>query len=158
MKTIYNAVMAQLKETVTALKLVDFDYGQLNTPIGQRPALAFPCALIGIRINDCKDITDTTQDCKGSVTVRLVFDTVVRNTNSLVDDTKLATALTPYDTIADVYASLQGFETDDFGPLSRRSQGDEKRSDGLFVYAITYAVDFEDDTELTVIVPPDPIV
>jgi hypothetical protein len=146
MKTIYTAIMAKLKSDIPALKWIDLDYGQLSTATGQRPSLAFPCALISIRVNECKDITDTIQDCKGSITIRLAFDQMIKNTNSKSESGKLEEALNPYDTIADVYSALQGFDTDSFNALSRRSQGDEKRADGLFVYNITFSVDFEDDT------------
>jgi len=140
MKTIYKAVRAKLKTDISDFKWIDEDFGQLNTSSGQRPAF------IGIKICDCKDITDKSQSCKGTVTVRMAFDPLMKNTNSKVDNETLDKSLSPYDTIAKVYACLQGFETESFNALSRRNQGDEKRSDGLFVYTISFAVEFEDNT------------
>lgn len=145
MKTIYNAILLQLKTTVPEIKWIDYDRWQLDNQ-NQRPALAFPCALIGIKFTDCKDVTDTTQSCKATITVRLAFDTMNTNTNAAVTNEQRATALEPLDIIADVYKNLQAFETNNFNALSRKSQGDEKRSDGLFVYQIVFSCEFNDET------------
>ena len=67
MKTIYTAVMARLKEQVPAIRWIDFDKGQLDS--SDRPAVAFPCALISIGINNTKDITSTSQDCTATLKI-----------------------------------------------------------------------------------------
>ena len=52
---------------------------------------------------------------------------------------------TPYDVISDVYAALQGYETEHFCPLSRINQEKENRSD-LFIYKMVFKCEFEDET------------
>jgi hypothetical protein len=145
MKTIYNAVLARLKEKVPALKWIDMDKGQLKK-MGkeERPSVAYPCALVSIDLPNCKDITDTIQDCKAVVTVRLAFYPMDRTSADAPEDVR-EEALEPYDVIADVYAALQGFETDDFDTLSRSSQRTESH-DKLFIYQQVFTCRFEDET------------
>lgn len=147
MKTIYTAIIARLSEKVPALKWIDKEKGQLKkTGDGQRPSVAYPCALIGISLTSCKDISDTIQDCKASVTVRLAFDPFLMNrTSAQADEEVREQHLEPYDLIADVYAALQGFSTDNFDSLSRTSQGEEI-NDSLFIYKQSFSTQFEDVT------------
>ena len=56
MKTIYNAITARLKEKVPAIRWIDFDKGQLDSM--DRPAVAFPCALLTISVSNARNITD----------------------------------------------------------------------------------------------------
>lgn len=144
MKIIYTSILTRLKETVPALKWIDWDTAQLDVQT-DRPSVKFPCALISIGINRAKDITETIQDCEAQVTVRLAFDRMER-TNSEAADEIRENALQPYDVISDVYAALQGFETPHFHALSRTSQAKENNRLGLFVYRITFKTDFEDYT------------
>lgn len=135
--------MARLKEKVPALRWIDFDTGQLESQ--ERPPVAFPCALLSISINNARDITDTVQDCSGRVKIRLAFDRQMK-IDSATPKAQLAIALNPYDTIADVYAALQGFGTENFDLLSRTRQDKENSRNGLFIYFIEFAVSFEDET------------
>lgn len=149
MKTIYNAVLEQLKPLLNdgRLRWFDWDKGQLKKKDAtERYAVAFPCALIRIGITGTTDITDKIQDCKSAVTVTLAFDTLglARTAANAPEDVR-EKGLEPYDLIADVYASLQGFETDNFNPFSRKTQGELTHND-LFVYQIVFGCDFEDNT------------
>lgn len=149
MKTIYKAVLEQLKPLLNdgRLRWADWDKGQLKRKDATgRYAVAFPCALIRIGITNTMDVTDTIQNCKSTVTVTLAFDTLglARTAANASDDVR-EKGLEPYDVIADVYAALQGFETENFNPLSRKTQGELTHND-LFVYQITFGCDFEDDT------------
>ena len=56
MKIIYGALLAQLKTEVPELKWIDLDEGQLDGNGGERPAIAFPAALIGINFLKCDTI------------------------------------------------------------------------------------------------------
>jgi len=145
MKAIYTDILDRISQAVTTIKWVDYDRGQLDNQ-NQRPALAFPCALIGIKFPDCRDVTDRMQSCKATITVRLAFDTMNTNTNASVTYQKRDVALEPLDVIAYVYKNLQAYETGNFNSLSRKSQGDEKRSDGLFVYQIVFSCEIIDQT------------
>jgi hypothetical protein len=147
MKTIYTAILQRLREKVPALRWVDLDTGQLKqTGSGQRPPVAYPCALLSTRLARCRSITDTEQDCQAVVTVRLAFDPLAagRTAANAPGDVREA-SLHPYDIIADVYKALQGFETACFNTLDRVSQ-EEEQNPALFVYKILFTVDFIDTT------------
>jgi len=133
--------MARLLAEVPALKWIDLDTGQLNQ---DPPPVLFPCALIGIKLPTCKSQTDTLQDCVALVTVKLAFDSQ-RRTAGAVAEQQRNESLAVYDTIADVYAALQGFSTSGFDSLSRKSQGDDPHKK-LFVYKQEYTTTFEDAT------------
>lgn len=150
MKTVYTAVTARLKSKVKALRWIDLDTGQLErspaiaTETG-RPALAYPCALVGITITRAEDITDSAQECEARIIIRLAFNSEMR-TGAAAPASAAATSLKPYDIIADVYAVLQGWGTGNFDPLSRVSQQKESNSNGQFVYRIEFMTSFEDHT------------
>lgn len=143
--------MAQLKEKVPALRWIDFDTGQLESPSlgggleGARPPLAFPCALLTISVVSASDITDFSQECRARLRVRLAFDQQMR-TAAATPAEHLNTALQPYNVIADVYAALQGFATPHFTPLSRTRQEKENSRSGLFIYFVEFALEFDDET------------
>lgn len=144
MKEIYTAVMDRLKSRVPAIKWIDWDTAQLESQ-SERPPVRFPVALISIAISRAKDITETIQDCEVQLTVRLAFDPMER-TNSEATKEVREKVMQPYDVISDVYAALQGFETQSFHGLSRMSQAKENSRNGLFIYRLTFKTDFEDVT------------
>lgn len=146
MKILYKTISAQLALTVPALAWIDYDRGQMNVKQGERPALKFPCALLRFEVPTAKDVTDTLQDAEARITVRLIFETLKSETATAFSEIKQDKSLEPYDVIADVYKSLQGFETNDFNALSRRSSTDEKRTDGYFAYQHIFNCTFEDAT------------
>lgn len=144
MKTIYSAVLERLKEKVPVLKWIDWDIAQLDVQT-ERPPVRLPCALIGIGISRARNLTDTTQECEATITVRLAFERTDR-TGSEAPEAVREQALKPYDVIAGTYAALQGFSTAHFGPLVRISQAKENSRNGLFIYRITFRTEFEDLT------------
>lgn len=145
MKTIYTAVMARLKDQVPELKWIDLDTGQLDVK-SDRPAVLFPCALIGIGVRPKRNITDTIQECDAIVTIRLAFDPKTNRSNGEATEEVRAKSLALYDTIADVYAALQGYGTDNFDSLCRTEQGKENSLNGYFQYKIVLKAGYEDNT------------
>jgi len=143
MKSIYLAIMAQLKEEVPALRWIDLDCGQIDNQ-RERPAVAFPCAIISIALNNCEDLHKTAQLCRATVSVRIAQNQPVNRTNSEAKEEIRETALEKYDLINKVINSLQGFDTSEFNPLSRRGQSIERRTDGLFVCRIDFVTEFEE--------------
>jgi hypothetical protein len=143
MKTIYTAVMARLKDKVPAIRWIDLDTGQLEA--GDRPPVAFPCALISISIVSAKDVTDTIQECSARIKVRLAFDQPAK-TDSATPAAVLQQSLNPYDVIADVYAALQGFYTANFDSISRTRQDRENSRNGLFIYSLEFSTNFTDES------------
>ncbi|NCB68478.1 MAG: hypothetical protein EOM47_06480 [Bacteroidia bacterium] len=146
MKTIYKAISARLKTEVPELAWIDYDKGQMNVKPGERPALKFPAALLRIEVPTASDITDTTQDASARITVRLIFEALKSETATAYSEAKQDKSLEPYDVIADVYAALQGYETNHFNALSRKSSSDEKRTDGYFAYQHIFTCTYEDLT------------
>lgn len=143
MKTIYLALMAQLQAEVPEIKWIDLDTGQLDS--STRPAVAFPCALIGISIQPKSNITDYIQDCSATISVRLAWETSVRTSNN-TPALELEKSMAVYDTIAAVYKALQGFSTANFDSLMRKRQDREKSRHGLFQYRFDFSTEFEDNT------------
>lgn len=142
MKVVYKDIVNRLKTEVPALRWIDFDTGQLES--SQRSAVAFPCALLNIAVNSTTDVTDTIQECQGTITIRIAFESHSK-TNSSVQAEHLETSLQPYEVIADVYSALQGFGNDNFDPLSRVRQGKENNRN-MFVYSIVFSITFDDET------------
>ncbi|WP_340112631.1 hypothetical protein [Maribellus mangrovi] len=143
MKTIYQAIIARLADQVPALKWTDMNIGQLDS--AERPAVMLPCALISIKVTKAKSLTDTIQDCEAQVTVTLAFD-VPERTSGNAPAVKRMEGLAVYDIIADTYAALQGWGTENFDSLSRTSQGEGTIKNGTFRYPVTFSVQFEDNT------------
>ena len=145
MKTIYNDILERLKDI--SLRWIDWDKGQLKKKdeTGRYP-VAYPCALIRIGITGTTDITDKTQDCKTAVTVTLAFNPIsYGRTAANAPENVRTQGLEPYDIIASVYSSLQGYGTQHFDCLRRRTQGEVTHND-LFVYQIVFDCEFEDNT------------
>lgn len=145
MKTIYSAVMARLEAEVTKLKWIDLDAGQLDAR-NDKPAVVFPCAIIGVAIRPTRLLTDTIQDCEATITVRLAFDNQPGRTSSQTPAAVREKSLEVYDIIAEVYAALQGWGTQNFDPLTRIRQGKENSVNSYFQYRIEFKTTFEDNT------------
>jgi|GEM_PF-335563 hypothetical protein len=132
-----------------SLRWIDWDRGQLKKKdnTGRYP-VAYPCALIRIGVTGTTDITDKIQDCKTSVTVTLAFDPLsYGRTAANAPEEVRSQGLEPYDVIASVYGLLQGYGTQSFDCLRRRSQSEVTHSD-LFVYQIVFDCEFEDSTAM----------
>ena len=154
MKTIYKALLERLSTTVPSLAWIDLDTGQIDRHIdskelAERPPVKFPAALITIAIDNSRNVSNdgAWQDCNGSVVVRLVFNNAPDRTAANVPEATREKNLKTYDLIAETYAALQGFETENFNALERTGQRKENpRADGLFVYKIVFKTEFEDIT------------
>ena len=140
MKTIYKSILERLK-TINKLKWIDLDTGQLDSR--DRPQVAFPAALITIEVPSCVDLTEKSQSCTARITLRLAFNANMRTSSGTAENV-LNNSLTIYDDIADIYTSLQGFETQYFSALHRLSQNKENRNDGLFIYRLVFQCEYED--------------
>ena len=142
MKQVYTAILARLKDQVPALKWIDLDDGTLDHQT-ERPGVAFPCAIISISLPSCNDICAGVQSCRAKITVRVAQNIAVNRTGSAVTEPVRESALERYRLVDQVYAALQGFETDEFCSMSCTGMGMERRSDGLFVYGINFFTEFE---------------
>ena len=139
--------MNRLASEIPALRWIELNIGQLKLiEKGESLPITYPCALIGISMPECIDITERTQDCRLAVEITLLFDPIeVGQTAANASEEDRNNALRPYDIISDVYKALQGFGTDQFNALSRISEGREY-SEILYVYKINFLSDFVDTT------------
>lgn len=140
MKTIYLALIEKLK-TIHELNWIDMDSGQLSST--ERAPIALPAALLEISLPECRNFADLTQFCVARINVKLIFEKKTIKTSANTPTETLNKSLETYDIISKVYATLQGFETDDFSALHRTSQGPEINV-SYFVYRMSFDCEFED--------------
>jgi len=142
MKDIYLKTVARLK-TVPALRWIDADDGQLEF-FEERPAVAFPCALIDVEYPECEDESETAQMVTARITIRLAFEPAGA-TNSKVPELIQAAALKRYEAVTACYAALQGWSDSEVSSFSRKSQTTEKRDDNLRVIVQVWETTFEEE-------------
>ena len=136
MKNLLTAVTDRLEEAAGDLAWIDFDHTQIDFS-GNETQVQFPCVLSGIDLNRCEGVKEGVQQCTASVIVRVAFDK--RNLSGVSTATEARERSLPdYDLLEKVYLALEGYEPEGFGLLERVSQVKEKRTDGLFVYVITF--------------------
>lgn len=143
-------IVEELKEKAISesyLRWMDWDKGQLKKKgENDRYPVAFPCQLVRIGIISTSNLTDTIQDCKATVTITLAFDPLsYGRTAANAPEEVRSQGLEPYDIISKVYANLQGYYTNEFSPLTRKTAGELTHPD-LFVYQIVFETEFEDNT------------
>lgn len=143
-KQIYLSISERLNSLVPDLKWIDYDWGQLNDE--QRPAVAFPCALIDIAYPDCKNLAEgagaVEQMVNASITIKLAFQPLGDSQVSAPDDTR-AKALKPLDTIASLHTALQGWNGDGtFSGLARRRGSPAQGRNKLKVFNLVYETTF----------------
>lgn len=148
MKTIYLDIAQRLRDKVQELRYIDIDKGQLDIPYNDssRPAVLYPCALISIDIDEAHDLYDNVQECRGSITVRIAQDLTAGGADTAMHASpdRQEVGLSGYDLVARVYSVLQGYETQHFQPLTRRSQRRDYMP--VFAYRILFSCEFEDHT------------
>lgn len=144
MKELYNTVLARLTDRVPAIRMIDFDMGQLEALASDlRPAVAFPCCLIDMELS-CEDNDLNGQLVTARVTLTLAFEQLLP-TDSLSPESKRSQALQIFDVIRDVHAALQGYSTDQFSAFSRRLLAPDRRFAGIRVYNTVYETTYTDD-------------
>jgi len=143
MKTIYLSIVNQLKTKVPALRWIDADMGQLDF-YELRPSVAYPCALIDIDLPECVDNSELVQMCDVAITIRLAFEPAGQ-ANGAAPEAVQTKALAMWDTVSAVFSALQGFDTTEFGGLSRQSQTNEKREDNIKVVKQVWTATFEEE-------------
>lgn len=140
MKTILKEVTGQLRKECPFLKTIEADLGQLESGYGEsrRPPVVYPAVLLSVSVDRTTDITEKLQECAGTLTVRYATDRVGETGEK---------SLLPYNEASDIYAALQGYSTEHFSPLSRRSGSPDARK-GLFAYRWSFALAFVDETAI----------
>jgi hypothetical protein len=139
MKTIYLQTTEQLK-TIASLRWIDADMGQLEF-YGDKPPVAFPCALIDIDMPGTEDLHETEQLCTVRITIRLA-ELPKGPTHTSSPQQYQAQALAFWDLADEAFSALQGFETAELTAFTRISQTTERRDDNLKVIAQVWETTF----------------
>lgn len=142
-KQIYLSISARLNSLVPDLKWIDYDWGQLND---ERPAVAYPCALIDIAYPDCKNLAEGSgaveQRVNAAITIKLAFEPLGNSQVTAPEDNR-AIALKPLDTIAILHTALQGWNGDgSFAGLARRRGSPAPGRNKLKVFNLVYETTF----------------
>ncbi len=141
-KELVIAVCDRLETEVPDLRWIDLEEGQLNS--SERPAVAFPCALVDMAYVDCKNHLAGSQRVRAGITLRVAF-TRAGATNTAAPVSVRRQALARLDTLQKIHKALQWWGGGGLcNPIRRLRCVPEKRSDGLRVYTMTYETEFMD--------------
>jgi len=140
-KTLYLAIVAQLKSKVSELKWIDVDEGQLSD---ENPPVSYPCALIDIDYPNCTDESEYIQLCTARVTIRYAFKPTGQ-ASSASPTLIQQKSLERWDVLTKTFAALQGWGTNEASSFSRRSQTNERRRDKLKVVVQVWETSFEEE-------------
>ncbi len=137
------AVCDRLKEKVATLRWIDAEEGQLDT--GERPPVAFPCALVDISYVDCKTLSGGAQHVKANVTLRVAFQRVSQSSSTSAPMPVRLFALSRLDTLEAIHKALQWWNGDGlFNPMRRLRCVPGKQSGDIKVYNMVYETEFAD--------------
>lgn len=142
-----QAIQTQL-QTITDLKYVDEDWGQLDS-YSPNPPTQFPCALIDITTMNYANIGKDNsalpiqrQTAEATITINIA-DLKLSNTSGRAPQTQKDNAWKILAIIEDVHKKVQGWKpTNKSGALMRSSRKRVRRDDGIQEYAVTYSVGF----------------
>ena len=117
METLYEQLITLLKE-IPALKWHDLNVGQLDQ---EKPPVAFPCALIDIKVPKRDDIDTKNQQVSAVFSITLAVK-AYGDTNGTVSSETRANSLEYFTVMNAIYKKLQGFTNDSFYPFSCTNQ------------------------------------
>ena len=147
---LYKEVRAQLKTQVTAVKWIDLDSGQLDSPEKNYP-FPFPATFIDFENIDWADAGERMQDGVVMMTVRVACR-IYEQTHSDVavnEYDAFTKAMTALAILTTIHAKLQGFSDGaTFNRFTRISTQTEKRDDGLKVYMLKYSCQARDKSAM----------
>lgn len=146
MKDFFLKISDRLETAVPELRLIDLDKGQTDDP-ETRQGLDFPAALIDIEFPSCEGTGGRDQQCRTTITVRVVEQAIADETSHLTPHVWRERSLAILDTVQAVVNALQGFDCGLSSHLSRTSQVAEFRGDGLKVYRIVFSATFDEEFE-----------
>jgi|WetSurMetagenome_2_1015567.scaffolds.fasta_scaffold00003_165 hypothetical protein len=146
MKELYEAALSRLTDQVAAIKMIDFEMGQMDAlALNVRPAVIFPCAFLDIAYPRCEDEGNKTQLVTARLSIRMGFETPLP-TDSKASETRRSAALAIFSTVDQVYAALQGYSTNEFSAFSRVSQSTDNKYAGIKIINMVFETTFEDLT------------
>lgn len=135
MKEVYTAIRDKINTSVSAIRWIDFEMGQLDQ---DKPPVSWPCALVDYSANTVEPGADLTVTESLSVEITLGFKLRER-THSKVNTTYSDEALEHLDTVSAVRAALEGLSGASFAGLTYTGFTRDRRAD-YRVYRLTFAV------------------
>ena len=123
---------------------IDLDKNQLSGM--QRPAVDFPCCLIGLSIN-ANDINDTEQVCSLRIELKVAFDNLTNQTDIYAPEQALEKSLEQLDIIEQIHTKMQGYDGTAFEGCSRKSINPQTFVSGIAGYVMVYEAFFTEETE-----------
>lgn len=139
---IFLALQQHIHDSVTDLKYIDRDLGQLKA--SARPPVSWPCLLIDFEDFDFENLGENVQTAKGTVVLRLGF-APFSNSSQVTPSPYLQQAIGYYDMEWELHKTIQGWAPgNEFGSLIRTSTTTQKRTDAYRVRELRYSIAFED--------------
>lgn len=147
MKAFLETLQTKLA-TLTALKYIDEDWGQLDS-YSPHPPAKFPCALIDITSMNFSDIGKDTADnpinrqLGNGIVTFIIADEKLSNTSFKAPQTQKNNAWSIWAIIEDLHKLVHGYKPiANSGALMRTGIKRVRRDDGIQEYQITYSIGF----------------
>lgn len=136
----------QLLSSIASISWVDKDKGQLDRYDG-KPPIPDKTALIKVSINSTQQVSDTSQLCRVTITIRLYFDLQVSETSHKAPDEARMRSLEYFDVEKEVFNKLQGYSDEHLDTIKRQSSVEEDRRDGLTVCKMMYTSSYYESVD-----------
>lgn len=145
----FNALMQRIEETLSEIKHIDQNMGQLEGN-SSRPDVAFPCTLLDFTSWTFTNMTQNSQVAEGQVEVTLGFAQFTPSSN-IVEGVYRDQALEFYEIEHRLNAALHGWSPgDDFGTLTRIGTNTANKMKGIRIRTLIYKLEFEDHSAKTI--------
>ena len=143
-KHLFIALCNLLEAQVPELRWIDADEGQINASNGQRPPVAFPCALIDMTYLQTESLQAGAEKIRAQFNIRVAFH-CCGSTSSAAPEHIREKALERLDVLEKIHRTVQWWNYDrHINPMRRQRVTTERRQDGLKVYTMTYETEFID--------------
>lgn len=146
MNTIYEAIIERLESEVPELAYIGVDDGTLDMQ-GKVPPMDMPCAMIGLSLPSCEDISEREQNCQLVVAIRIAWNSWADEMTSRTPKEWREKSLRQMALPDKVYRALQGWGTEEFDDLSRTRMMPERRGDGISVIRVEFMTGYRDDAD-----------
>ncbi|MBO4233888.1 hypothetical protein FO675_06170 [Riemerella anatipestifer] len=149
MTDFFSKIILDLQERISAevpeIRYIDQNLGQLGQISDEdSPPLSYPAVLIDFPDTSFSNLSSNIQLGNASISFVLVFETHSQTWHQSPKDIRI-NGLSYLTIEQKLHKALQGFASDYFAPLSRKSVRSQNNNDvGLRVRELTYSTEFED--------------
>lgn len=148
MDIILTDIQERLKATVTELKYIDEDWGQLDDYSPNFP-VKWPCTLIDCFAANYENIARKGQ--MGLASIRLqIADIKLSNSSANAPDAQKTKSKSFYLLMNKIYKALHGWSGHDtYSSLIRTREGRIRRNDGVRVHEMIFTIEIKDMSAVT---------